>query len=111
MPKAIFRGWIRVREIVKFVGSYLPLTCLPAEGTIAQPETTNAAMSEDRVQRRLAAILLADLVGYTRLTSRDEIGTLRRMQAVHREVVGPRIKGHDGRIVRMRGDDVLAEFP
>jgi adenylate cyclase len=65
---------------------------------------------EERVERRLAAILFADVVGYSRLTGQDEVGTWRRLQSVLREVVGPQVKAHDGRIVRIKGDGILVEF-
>jgi TolB-like protein/class 3 adenylate cyclase/Tfp pilus assembly protein PilF len=67
-------------------------------------------MSEQRVQRRLAAILFADVVGYSRLIGQDEVGTWRRLQRVLRDVVRPNIKAHAGRIVRIKGDGILVEF-
>src|SRR2546421_6181140 len=68
------------------------------------------AVSQQRVQRRLAAILFADVVGYSRLTGQDEVGTWRRLQSVLRDVVPPHIKAHAGRIVRIKGDGILVEF-
>ena len=67
-------------------------------------------MSQERVQRRLAAILFADVVGYSRLTGQDEVGTWRRLQSVLRDVVRPRIRAHAGRVVRIKGDGILVEF-
>ena len=67
-------------------------------------------MSQERVQRRLAAILFADVVGYSRLTGQDEVGTWRRLQSVLRDVVRPRIRTHAGRVVRIKGDGILVEF-
>ena len=67
-------------------------------------------MSQERVQRRLVAILFADVVGYSRLTGRDEVGTWRRLQSILRDVVQPHVKTHAGRIVRIKGDGILAEF-
>ncbi len=67
-------------------------------------------MSQERVQRRLAAILFADVVGYSRLTSQDELGTWRRLQTVLRDLVRPHIKAHAGRIIRIKGDGILVEF-
>src|SRR5947209_18609620 len=67
-------------------------------------------MSHERLQRRLAAILFADVVGYSRLTGQDEVGTWRRLQSVLRDVVPPHIKAHAGRIVRIKGDGILVEF-
>jgi hypothetical protein len=51
-------------------------------------------MSQERLQRRLAAILFADVVGYSRLTGQDEVGTWRRLQSVLREAVRPHLKAH-----------------
>jgi class 3 adenylate cyclase/TolB-like protein len=67
-------------------------------------------MSQERLQRRLAAILFADVVGYSRLTGQDEVGTWHRLQTVLREVVRPHLKAHAGRIVRIKGDGILVEF-
>jgi len=63
------------------------------------------------MQRRLAAILAADLVGYSRLMQADEVGTLARLQALRRDQIEPLIAGHRGRIVKLMGDGILAEFP
>jgi adenylate cyclase len=61
--------------------------------------------------RRLAAILAADVVGYSRLMGTDEEETLERLKGARRELVDPKIKGHRGRIVKTTGDGLLAEFP
>jgi len=63
------------------------------------------------VERRLAAIMAADVVGYSRLMGADEIGTLRALQAHRRELMDPKIAAHRGRIVKTTGDGVLVEFP
>jgi len=60
--------------------------------------------------RRLAAILAADVAGYSRLMGVDEEGTLERLKALRREVVDPKIAEHYGRIVKTTGDGVLVEF-
>src|SRR5215831_2949141 len=60
--------------------------------------------------RRLAAILAADVVGYSRLMGADEEGTHERFKAHLHEVVDPKIREHHGRIVKTTGDGVLAEF-
>ena len=65
----------------------------------------------DREQRRLAAIVAADVVGYSRLMGRDESGTLAAFKALRREVVDPPIAAHGGRIVKTTGDGLLLEFP
>ena len=67
-------------------------------------------MSEQRVERRLAAILAADVVGYSRLVGVDEVGTLERLRVLRRELADPMIKEHRGRIVRITGDGLLVEF-
>jgi adenylate cyclase len=67
-------------------------------------------VSQERVQRRLAAILFADVVGYSRLIGQDDVGTWRRLQSVLHDVVRPGIKAHAGRVVRIKGDGVLVEF-
>src|SRR5690242_13330329 len=63
-----------------------------------------------RVERRLAAILAADVAGYSRLMGADEEGTLRRLKALRSEVIDPRIAEHHGRIVKTTGDGLLVEF-
>jgi len=67
-------------------------------------------MKKDSVQRRLAAILSADVAGYGRLMSNDEVGTLRALKAHRRELVDPSIASHHGRIVKTTGDGMLVEF-
>jgi adenylate cyclase len=67
-------------------------------------------MAEDRVQRRLAAILAADVVGYSRLMEGDEAGTLARLKERHKNVLEPLVTSHQGRIFKVAGDGVLAEF-
>ena len=67
-------------------------------------------MSKGKAERRLAAILAADVVGYSRLVGVDEEGTLARLRVMRREVVDPMIKEHRGRIVRITGDGILVEF-
>jgi adenylate cyclase len=67
-------------------------------------------LSDERVQRRLAAILAADIAGYSRLMGSDEEGTLARVMAVRRSVLDPKVEGHQGRIVKTTGDGFLVEF-
>ena len=62
------------------------------------------------MERRLAAILAADVAGYTALMGIDEAGTLRRLTALRREFLEPLIEAHHGRIVKTMGDGILAEF-
>jgi TolB-like protein len=68
------------------------------------------AVEEQRVQRRLAAILAADVVGYSRLVGLDEEGTIARLQTLRRELIDPTIAAHHGRIVKTTGDGLLVEF-
>ena len=67
-------------------------------------------MANDRVERRLRAILAADVAGYSRLTGVDEEGTHARLKQHLRDVVDPSIAAHRGRIVKNTGDGMLAEF-
>src|SRR5881409_3825483 len=62
------------------------------------------------VQRRLAAILAADVAGYSRLMGADEEGTLARLRASRRELIDPKIGEHHRRIVKTTGDGLLVEF-
>jgi TolB-like protein/class 3 adenylate cyclase/Tfp pilus assembly protein PilF len=63
-----------------------------------------------RIERRLAAILAADVVGYSRLMGVDDVATLQALKAHRREVVDPAIAAHNGRIVKTTGDGMLVEF-
>ena len=67
-------------------------------------------MAAGRVERRLAAILAADVVGYSRLMERDEQGTLERLKVHRKELIDPLIAEHRGRIVKLMGDGALVEF-
>ena len=67
-------------------------------------------MAGKPVQRRLAAILAADVVGYSQLMEQDENGTLTALRARWRDVVRPLIAEYHGRLVKMMGDGVLVEF-
>jgi TolB-like protein/class 3 adenylate cyclase len=62
------------------------------------------------VERRLAAVLAADVAGYSRLMGADEEGTLARLKAVRKDLVDPTIASHRGRIVKTTGDGMLVEF-
>ncbi len=68
-------------------------------------------MAEPRVDRRLAAILAADAVGYSRLMGADEEKTLAALKACRREILDPKIAKHQGRIFKTTGDGALVEFP
>jgi class 3 adenylate cyclase len=67
-------------------------------------------LASERVERRLAAILAADVAGYSRLMGADEEGTLARLKACRGELIDPKIAEHRGRIVKTTGDGMLAEF-
>ena len=68
-------------------------------------------MGAERVERRLAAVLAADVAGYSRLMERDEAGTLARLKMLRRDLIDPKIAEHKGRIVKTTGDGLLIEFP
>src|SRR5262249_47163492 len=81
----------------------------------AHPHQADAAwelreMTGERVERRLAAILAADVAGYSRLIAADEEGTLARLKAHRCEPIDPKIAEYRGRIVKTTGDGLLVEF-
>ncbi len=67
-------------------------------------------MADENVTHRLAAILVADMVGYSRLMEADEAGTIARQKARRVELIDPKIAAHNGRIVKTTGDGLLVEF-
>ena len=67
-------------------------------------------MASGRPKRRLAAILSADVVGYSRLMGADETGTLARLQHIRNQVIDPTIAAHSGRTIKLMGDGALLEF-
>ncbi|UVF21870.1 hypothetical protein HPT29_012495 [Microvirga terrae] len=69
-----------------------------------------SSSSDQTAQRRLAAVLAADVVGYSDLMSRDEEGTLARLRDLRRQVIEPQIRSHRGRLVKTIGDGFLCEF-
>ena len=69
-----------------------------------------ATPKQDRIERRLAAVLVADVAGYSRLMGADEAGTARALRE-HRAAIDPIVASHGGRIVKSTGDGVLLEFP
>src|SRR5262245_2593898 len=68
-------------------------------------------MTEAPVKRRLAAILVADVAGYSRLMGENEVGTLATLKALRSELVDPKVAEHEARIFKSTGDGLLAEFP
>ena len=67
-------------------------------------------MTEARVERRLAAILAADVVGYSRLMGADEAGTLAALKRHRETIFDPAVAAHNGRIVKLIGDGAIVEF-
>ena len=67
-------------------------------------------MAKERAERRLAAILAADVVGYSRLIGADEEGTLNQLRSIRAELIDPKITEHHGRIFKTTGDGLLVEF-
>ena len=67
-------------------------------------------MSGERVERRLAAILASDVVGYSRLMGEDEEGTLAALKTLQRELIDPKAREHCGRLVKTTGHGALVEF-
>ena len=68
-------------------------------------------MASDQVKRKLAAILAADIAGYSKLMGADEAGTLARLKEYRRELIDPKNKQYRGRVVKTTGDGILIEFP
>lgn len=68
-------------------------------------------MASDQVKRKLAAILAADIAGYSRLMGADEAGTLARLKEYRRELIDPKNRQYRGRVVKTAGDGILIEFP
>ncbi len=68
-------------------------------------------MAGDDVERRLAAIMSADVAGYSRLMGTDEAGTLSALKALRRDVFAPQVAAHKGRVVKLMRDGALVEFP
>ena len=81
-----------------------------SRGSIRPVRLESAALATERVERKLAAILAADVAGYSRLMGADEEGTLARLKAYRRELIDPNIAEHRGRIVKTTGDGLLVEF-
>src|SRR5262245_7967901 len=76
----------------------------------ALPNRSAVLSTVERVERRLTAILAADVAGYSRLTGMDEEGTHARLQDHLRSLIDPKIAEHRGRVVKNTGDGLLAEF-
>ena len=74
------------------------------------PAVRSRELVESQVERRLAAILCADVVGYSRLIERDEAGTVGALKSLRRDVIDPLLARHHGRLVQTTGDGTLVEF-
>jgi len=68
-------------------------------------------METQRVERKLSAVLAADVAGYSRLVGIDEEGTLAQLRSIRLELIDPAIAVHRGRIIKTTGDGILVEFP
>ncbi len=68
-------------------------------------------MAGEDIERRLAAIISADVAGYSRLMGKDETGTLSALKALRKDVFAPQVATHKGRVVKLMGDGALVEFP
>src|SRR4051812_27579594 len=93
---------------LEFFASLLIHRSAASEG--APPYKNEGLLTGERVERRLAAILAADVAGYSRLMGADEVGTLEALKAHRRELIDPAIASHRGRIVKTTGDGMLIEF-
>src|SRR5512137_62850 len=110
-------------EQVKFSASHFPLYPLVAAqsqgaivpaawllGGTSKNQLRHFQVAENSIQRRLAAILAADVVGYSRLMGQDEAGTLTAVRRLRTELIEPSIAEHQGRLFKSMGDGFLAEF-
>src|SRR4051794_6589052 len=78
--------------------------------TIVTRELWEAELTPDKLDRRLSAILAADVAGYSRLMGLDEEGTLAQLKDHRARLINPKVTEHRGRIVKTTGDGMLAEF-
>ena len=95
------RAW--VSGALAGIGSILVQLLMPKAARLLR---RRRAAEQPRLERRLAAILVADVVGYARLTSADEEGTHLRLFAWRREVIEPKMRQYRGRIVKNTGDEI-----
>src|SRR5215204_7368446 len=86
------------------------MSCLELKLCVVRSQEALAHMAKERIQRRLAAILAADVVGYSRLMEQDEASTLTELKARRKEVLEPLVTRHQGRIFKEIGDGMLVEF-
>src|SRR5215212_3381494 len=78
--------------------------------TAIGPITSLGGAMAPRVERRLAAILAADVVGYSHLVEQDEAGTLSTLKDLRREIIDPLLAEYHGRVIKLMGDGAIAEF-
>ncbi len=89
----------------------LQMPQMPGHATLRRRRPLrNRHVTESRLQRRLAAIAFADVVGYSRMMGADEAGTLAALTGIRARIVEPTVREHSGRIVKLMGDGVLMEF-
>src|SRR5262245_41289251 len=104
----------RRREARLPIGCGAVPSCQPARQRVLScsglPTGASVLSTADRVERRLTAVLAADVAGYSRLMGADEESTLAQLKAHRRALVGPKIAEHRGRIVKTTGDGMLVEF-
>jgi class 3 adenylate cyclase/pimeloyl-ACP methyl ester carboxylesterase len=108
-PCAVLRCKSTNREINPEATLCTAISALKVAMQVAQI-VLGPTMKEGSIERRLAAILAADVAGYSRLMSQDELATLRALKAHRRELVDPIVAKHHGRIVKTTGDGMLVEF-
>ena len=103
-----------IRDIRKALGDEAQqlLKTVPKRGYLLAAEVTPAESTAPtpRVERRLAAILAADIVGYSRLIEQDEAGTLAAIKGLREQAIDPLLAEHKGRIVKLMGDGAIVEF-
>jgi len=86
------------------------LTCWLGINSLKAVGRVESFLADERMERRLAAVLAADVAGYSLLMGRDEEGTLTQLKAFRKTLVDPTIAAHRGRIVKTTGDGMLVEF-
>jgi class 3 adenylate cyclase len=99
----------RLTRRKNFIGQSVPrelATGLRVPGSVSEGN----AMAAEPIERKLTVVLVADIVGYSRLTAADEEGTIARLRELRSELVDPAVIHHRGRIVKTMGDGFLIEF-
>jgi hypothetical protein len=120
--RLVQEGYLRVHEIVVDDAAHSVLTNQRRKSgafviarirrgdSVAVAANPMWIMTEVQLERRLAAILAADVAGYSRRMGAHEVGTIAALKAHRREIVDPAIAAHRGRIVKTTGDGILVEF-